>query len=182
MYNTSIKSISWITNLIYFRYIWKMHLLKMCCFNFFRNQLWQHLICYNSFKNVNMCLLEVVMFEKCRSSHFQSEGGVKSLRNEGLRNFRTGGGLLLLGGLSSVLQRNFILCGLALIWSILRILAYSKIARKLKLYNNFTKMLQSERQIRVIALFFLTIKITLTCLNKYLKIRQYLKFLIKILQ
>ena len=91
MYNTSIKSISWITNLIYFRYIWKMHLLKMCCFNFFRNQLWQHLICYNSFKNVNMCLLEVVMFEKCRSSHFQSEGGVKSLRNGGLRNFRTGG-------------------------------------------------------------------------------------------
>ena len=39
---------------------------------------------------MNMCLLEVNMCEKCRSSHFQSKGGVKSLR--------TGGGLLLLGG------------------------------------------------------------------------------------
>ena len=38
---------------------------------------------------MNMCLLEVAMCEKCRSSHFQSEGGVKSLR--------TGGGLKILG-------------------------------------------------------------------------------------
>ena len=29
---------------------------------------------------MNMCLLEVAICEKCRSSHFQSEGGVKSLR------------------------------------------------------------------------------------------------------
>ena len=29
---------------------------------------------------MNMCLLEVAMCKKCRSSHFQSEGGVKSLR------------------------------------------------------------------------------------------------------
>ena len=44
------------------------------CFNFFRNPLWQHLISYNSLRNINMCLLEVAMCEKCRSSHFQSEG------------------------------------------------------------------------------------------------------------
>ena len=50
---------------------------------------------------MNMCLLEVAMCEKCRSSHFQSDGGVKSLRTGG-----GGGGnkilglegLLLLGG------------------------------------------------------------------------------------
>ena len=68
----------------------------MYCFNFFRNQLW-HLISYNSFRNMNMCLLEVAMCEKCRSSHFQSEGGVKSLSTRGGR----GGDwvrLLLLGG------------------------------------------------------------------------------------
>ena len=56
---------------------------------------------------MNMCLLEVAMYEKCRSSHFQSERGVKSLRTGGgVKNFRTGGGgftvlgegLLLLGG------------------------------------------------------------------------------------
>ena len=29
---------------------------------------------------MNMHLLEVAMCEKCRSSHFQSEGGVKKLR------------------------------------------------------------------------------------------------------
>ena len=27
----------------------------MYCFNFFRNQLWQHLISYNRFRNMNMC-------------------------------------------------------------------------------------------------------------------------------
>ena len=70
----------------------------MYCFNFFRNQLWQHLISYNKFRNMNMCLLEVAMYEKCRSSHFQSERGVKSLRTGGgVKNFRTGGG----GGLLS---------------------------------------------------------------------------------
>ena len=49
----------------------------MYCFNFFRNQLWQHLISYHSFRNMNMYLLEVSMSEKCRSSHFQSEVGSK---------------------------------------------------------------------------------------------------------
>ena len=69
----------------------------MYCFNVFRNQSWRHLISYNSFRNVNMCLLEVAMSEKCRSSHFQSEGGVKCLRTGGgLKTFRTRG-LLLLG-------------------------------------------------------------------------------------
>ena len=63
----------------------------MYCFNFFRNQLWQHLISYNSFRNMNICLLEVVMCEKCRSSHFQSETG-------GLKNFRTGGVTFAGGG------------------------------------------------------------------------------------
>ena len=58
------------------------------CFNFFRNPLWQHLISYNKFRNMNMCLLEVAMYEKRRSSHFQSERGVKSLRTEGgVKNF-----------------------------------------------------------------------------------------------
>ena len=65
-------------------------LYLMYCFSFFRNELWQYLISYNSFRNMNMCLLEVAMCEKCRSSHFQLEGGVKSLRTgEGLKNFRT---------------------------------------------------------------------------------------------
>ena len=42
---------------------------------------------------MNMCLLEVAMCEKWRSSHFQLEGGVKSLRTGrgGVKNFRTGG-------------------------------------------------------------------------------------------
>ena len=41
---------------------------------------------------MNMCSLEVAMCEKCRSSHFQSEGEVKSLRTVGVgvKNFRTG--------------------------------------------------------------------------------------------
>ena len=55
----------------------------MYYFNFFRTQLWQHLISYNRFRNMNMCLLEVAMCEKCRSSHFQSARGVKSLRTGG---------------------------------------------------------------------------------------------------
>ena len=59
---------------------WEERVSLIYCFNFFRNQLWQHLISYNSFRNMNMCLLEVAMCEKCRSSHFQSEGGVKKLR------------------------------------------------------------------------------------------------------
>ena len=69
----------------------------MYCFNFFRNQLWQHLISYNSFRNINICLLEVAIFEKCRSSHFQSERGVKSLRTRGLPILEGGAGVLLLG-------------------------------------------------------------------------------------
>ena len=40
---------------------------------------------------MNICLLEVAMFEKCRSSHFQPEGG-------GVKSLRTGGkGLKILG-------------------------------------------------------------------------------------
>ena len=46
------------------------HISLMYSFNFFRNQLWQDWISYNSFKNVNMCLLEEAMYEKCRSGHF----------------------------------------------------------------------------------------------------------------
>ena len=40
-----------------------------------------------------MCLLEVAKSEKCRSSHFQLEGGVKSLKTGGggVKIFRTGG-------------------------------------------------------------------------------------------
>ena len=49
---------------------------------------------------MNMCLLEVAMCEKYRSSHFQSEGGVKSLRTGGGGGVKILGleGLLLLGG------------------------------------------------------------------------------------
>ena len=76
----------------------------MYCFNFFRNQLWQHLINYNSLRTMNMCLLEVAMCEKCRSSNFQLEEGESKkfeyCRKEGggLKNFRTGGGLPIWGG------------------------------------------------------------------------------------
>ena len=71
----------------------------MYCINFFRNQLWQHLIFYNSFRITNMCLLKVAMCEKRRSSHIYSRrGGVKSLTTGewgvvvgGLKDFRTGG-------------------------------------------------------------------------------------------
>ena len=79
----------------------------MYCFNFFRNQLLQHLISYNSFRNMNMCFLEVAMSEKCRSSHFQSEGGVKSLRTWGVKKFQDWGvidlqGVTFAGGGGSV--------------------------------------------------------------------------------
>ena len=38
-----------------------------------------------------MCFFEVAISEKSRSSHLQSEGGVKSLRTEGgLKNFSSG--------------------------------------------------------------------------------------------
>ena len=68
------------------------HASIMYCFNFFRNQwMMTALISYNSFKNVNMCLLEEAIYEKCRCGHFQSEGGVKSFRIWGLKKFRTGG-------------------------------------------------------------------------------------------
>ena len=49
---------------------------------------------------MKLCLLEVAMCEKCRSSHFQWEGGVKGLRTgarRGVKNFRTGG-LSIWGG------------------------------------------------------------------------------------
>ena len=78
----------------------------MYCFNFFRNQLWQHLISCNSFRNVNICLFQVVMCEKCKSSNFQSEGGSKQFEDwrRGIKNFRTGGGLLLLAAVSTPLH------------------------------------------------------------------------------
>ena len=69
---------------------------------------------YNSSKNIKICLLEVAMCEKWRSSHFQLEGGSKKFEGCGgggvggwgvVKNFRAGGGgyhrfggLLLLGG------------------------------------------------------------------------------------
>ena len=78
----------------------------MYCFNIFRNQLWQHLISCNSFRNVNICLFQVVMCEKCGSSNFQSEGGSKQFEDwrRGIKNFRTGGGLLLLAAVSTPLH------------------------------------------------------------------------------
>ena len=68
----------------------------MYCFNVFRNQLWQHLINYHSFRNMNMYLLEVSMSEKFRSSHFQLEGGSKKFEYwgwgvGGLKKLRAGG-------------------------------------------------------------------------------------------
>ena len=86
----------------------------MYCINFFRNQLWQHLIFYNSFRITNMCLLKVAMCEKRRNSHLQPEGGSKKF-NEwgveggggrvvgGLKDFRTGG-LPIQGGVSTPLH------------------------------------------------------------------------------
>ena len=52
------------------KYDGKNVFLFMYFFNFFRNQLWQHLISYNSVRDMNMCFLEVAMCEKFRSSHF----------------------------------------------------------------------------------------------------------------
>ena len=59
-----------------------------------------------------MCVLEVAMCEKCRSSHFQSEGEIKSLRTGGLKNFRAGrvtnlGGYFCWGGVSTPLHAMF---------------------------------------------------------------------------
>ena len=75
-------------------------MVKTCLFNalfqLFRNHLWRHLISYNSFRNVNMCLLEVAICEKCWSSHFQSEAEVKILGLGGATDW--GEGLLLLRG------------------------------------------------------------------------------------
>ena len=49
---------------------------------------------------MNMCLLEVTMCEKCRSSHFQSEWGSKKCENWGVKKFYDwGGGLTIWGGL-----------------------------------------------------------------------------------
>ena len=61
---------------------------------------------------MNMCLLEVAMCEKCRSSNFQLEEGESKkfeyCRKEGggLKNFRTGGGLPISGrgGISTPLH------------------------------------------------------------------------------
>ena len=43
---------------------------------------------------MNMFLLEVAMCKKCRSSHFQLDGGSKKFEDwgVGLKKFRTGGG------------------------------------------------------------------------------------------
>ena len=40
---------------------------------------------------MNLCLLEVAMCKKCRSSHFHLEAGIKSFEDWGEGNFRTGG-------------------------------------------------------------------------------------------
>ena len=40
---------------------------------------------------MNMCLLEVAMCEKCRSSDFQSEGGLKCLSTVGVGGGGGGG-------------------------------------------------------------------------------------------
>ena len=61
---------------------------------------------------MDVCLLEVAMCEKCRSSHFQSEWAVQDFRagGRGFKNFRIGGGyqfgrgVLLLGGGSTPLH------------------------------------------------------------------------------
>ena len=57
----------------------------MYCFNCFTNQLWQHLISYNSFRSMNMCLLELAICEKLQKQPF-SVGWrrVKSWRIGGL--------------------------------------------------------------------------------------------------
>ena len=47
---------------------------------------------------MNMCLLEVAMCEKCRSSHFQSGGSKKFEDWGGVKNFKTATGGDLGGG------------------------------------------------------------------------------------
>ena len=54
---------------------WQKRVSLMYCFHFFRNQLWRRLISCNSFRNVNMCLLEVAMREKF---YFFWRGGVST--------------------------------------------------------------------------------------------------------
>ena len=93
----------------------------MFCFNFFRNQLWQHLVSYNSFRNINMCLLKVAMCEKCRSSDFQSAKArrVKSLSTAGaggLKNFRIAGGLSIWGVVLLLGHLYFITCNVTFIY------------------------------------------------------------------
>ena len=97
----------------------------MYCFNFFRNQLWQHLISYNSFRNMSMCLLEVAMCEKCRSRDFQLEEGrrIKILSTAGrggLKNFRTGGRLPIWrgGGVFLLGDQYLITCNITFIYLI----------------------------------------------------------------
>ena len=79
----------------------KSMMVKTCflnvLFQLVSNQLWQHLISYNSFRNMNMCLLEVAMCEKCRSSHFQLEGVSKKFKYWGGWKILGLGVLLLLG-------------------------------------------------------------------------------------
>ena len=71
----------------------------MYCFNFFRNQLWRHLISYNSFRNVNMCLVEVVMCENAEAAISSRTEGLKSL---GLGDLPIWRRVLLLGDGGSV--------------------------------------------------------------------------------
>ena len=40
----------------------------MYFFKFFRNQLWQHLTIYNSFRNVNMHLLEAALVKNAEAT------------------------------------------------------------------------------------------------------------------
>ena len=48
---------------------------------------------------MNMCLLEVAICEKCRNSHFQSEGGSKKFEQwGGIEKFLGLGGLPIWGG------------------------------------------------------------------------------------
>ena len=52
---------------------------------------------------MNMCLLEVAMCEKCRSSHFQSEGeGSKKFQDWGVKKILELGGTFAGGGGGSV--------------------------------------------------------------------------------
>ena len=57
---------------------------------------------------MNMCLLEVAMCEKCRGSHFESEGECKKFEDwgGGLKKFRIGGGYRF-GGISTPLNAMF---------------------------------------------------------------------------